>query len=103
MPRKRKLSKVDHEAKVRIVEVLAHLGRHRKKDCWMGNKCMGCTLVKQLSILGFLPGEILEIEHVNIGGSPILIKVRGASYAICDIVASHIIIEEIIDAKEEKE
>jgi len=61
----------------------------------MGNRCSGCALVKQLSILGFIPGEILEIEHVNIFGSPILVRIKGATYAICDIVASHIMVEEI--------
>jgi len=60
--------------------------------------CVMCPEVKRLADLGFIPNQILEIKEVGIFGSPLLVKVMGAEYAICDKIAEHIIVEEIKNA-----
>lgn len=87
------LSEIDEPKKVRITKIHSHWKKHKKKDCVMGDKCSECLLVKHLADLGFIRGREAEVLEVGLFGSPMIVKVIGASYALCKKVSEHIEVE----------
>lgn len=81
--------------RIRIIKIHAHIGEHEVKGCLLGDKCEDCALVKHLADLGFIAGGEIEIKHASIFGFTLIVKVKGALYAICNNVAKHIEIEVI--------
>jgi len=90
-----KLSEVEKPCKLRIVKIHEHFAKHKSENSLLKN-CGECALVKRLYDLGFLKGEKIELIQM-VSHCTFAVKVKGATYAICKTVASHIEVEECED------
>lgn len=85
-----KLSEAKPKTKGKIIKIYPHMGNHTSPQ---GHSCQECVLIRRLLDLGFIKGETIEVLEIDIFHSTFMVKIKGATYAICKNVASHIEIE----------